>query len=252
MSIETLSILWPACIAGILVMLTHVPLGMEVLKRGIIFIDLAIAQIAALGVLLVRTSFEDSNMYLEQFMALAFALAAAMVFRWTEQKASPYQEAIIGASFIVCSSLSILLVTGHAHGGDEIKSMLAGQLLWVDSTQIIIAAIVYGLLGGLWLVQKKISYFYVVFALSITISVQLVGIYLVFASLILPALSVVCTKENKLIMGYIVALISLILGLLGSLYLDLPSAPVVVCVLALVSFVYVLIMKAKNSCTQPE
>lgn len=245
MSLETISIIWPALIAGLLVFVTHVPLGMEVLKRGIIFIDLAIAQIAALGILVVRISFNNSNIYVEQFVALLFALIAAMLFRWTEKKTSRYQEAIIGASFIVASSFSILIVTGHAHGGDAIKSMLAGQLLFVDMQQIIIAAFVYGVLCTIWLIQKKISHFYVMFAITITISVQLLGIYLVFASLILPALSVVCS-EQKYLRGYFIAILSLITGLLGSLYMDLPSAPVIVCTLAFIAMTHLLIERTKK------
>lgn len=234
MTLDTLTILFPAFIAGLLVFAAHVPLGMEVLKRGIIFIDLAIAQIAALGVIAAGLVMHDAPLLVEQGLALVFALLGAWGFQLTERKLSEQQEAIIGASFVVASSLAILLVANNPHGGEELQDMLAGQILWVNWQQIAIAAFVYAAVLTLWFTGRGKQHFYPLFAVTVTISVQLVGVYLVFASLILPALASL-RYRRRLLVGYVVAFLSLISGLLLSTLTDLPTGTVLVCILAVVS-----------------
>jgi zinc/manganese transport system permease protein len=231
MTLETPSILLPAFITGLLVFSVHVPLGLEVLKRGIIFIDLAIAQIAALGVITAGLLAHEESLYMEQGLALFFALLGGAFFQFTERKAAKQQEAIIGASFVVASSLAILLVANSPHGSEEIEAMLVGQILWVSWQQIFTAAVIYVLVLALWFIGKGKRWFYYLFAVTITISVQLVGVYLVFASLILPALTAT-GRAKPLRCGYLAGFIALVVGLLLSVATDLPTGPLLVCVLA--------------------
>ena len=232
LSPEMLGILAPAFIAGLIVASTHVPLGQEVLKRGIIFIDLAVAQIAALGVVFAHVIFQAENDILSVLLALAFALAAGGAFALLEKKAPQQLEAIIGSAFVVSASLTILLLTHDPHGGEHMQDMLAGQVLWVDWPQLAITGLIYAVLLGIWfsLKQKREQLFYMIFPIAITLSVQLVGVYLVFASLIIPALGTVIYKDGtRLLIGYLIAALSFACGLMVSTWYDLPSGPVIVC-----------------------
>ena len=121
------SILWPALVAGILVALSHVPLGQQVLRRGIVFIDLAIAQVAALGVIAAQTpsGFELQG-WTTQIAAVAAALLGALLLTWTERKRPEVQEALIGVLFVLASTAQILLLANDPHGGEQLKDLLAG------------------------------------------------------------------------------------------------------------------------------
>ena len=105
-----LGILWPAFIAGLLVAATHVPLGMQVLARGIVFIDLAIAQIAGVGVIFADYLGWEPTGAAVQIAALSSALGAALLLTWTERRWPQVQEAIIGVVFVVASSAAILIL----------------------------------------------------------------------------------------------------------------------------------------------
>src|SRR6185295_2128083 len=126
------SILWPALIAGCLVAISHVPLGQQVLSRGIVFIDLAIAQVAALGVIVANHFQLPIEGWGAQVAAAAAALAGALLLTWTEKKRPEVQEALIGILFVLASTAQILLLANDPHGGDNLKDLLAGQILWVS------------------------------------------------------------------------------------------------------------------------
>lgn len=237
-SSEMLGLIAPAFAAGLVVAATHVPLGQEVLKRGIIFIDLAIAQIAALGVVISHAVFHVEEGLLPLVTAMIFALAGGGLFAWLEKKALQYQEAFIGSAFVLSASFIILLLSGNPHGGEEIQGLLAGQILWVSWKQIIVTAAIYAVILGSWYRFKETStlLFYAVFPIAVTLSVQLVGVYLVFASLIIPALGSVRFKR-QLCVGYGIAFLSVTGGLILSVITDLPAGPVLVCSYAGISIV---------------
>lgn len=233
-----LSILGPAFVAGLLVLATHVPLGIQVLQRGIVFIDLAVAQIAALGVIAAdMAGFEPQGIGV-QVAAAGAALLGGFLLTWTEKRWPEVQEALIGVLFILAATGSILLLSGNPHGGEHLKDLLVGQILWVNFGQLgwvaLLAAVVLGLLHGL---RDRLGRagFYLLFALSVTASVQLVGIYLVFASLILPALATRHRQRNPVAAGYAVGALGYACGLVISAWFDLPSGAVVVWVMALVA-----------------
>jgi zinc/manganese transport system permease protein len=231
------SILWPALIAGCLVAISHVPLGQQVLARGIVFIDLAIAQVAALGVIVANHFQLPIEGWGAQVAAAAAALAGALLLTWTEKKRPEVQEALIGILFVLASTAQILLLANDPHGGDNLKDLLAGQILWVSNAQLIRTAVVTAVFALAWfLLRQKLGRigFYVLFALVVTASVQLVGVYLVFTTLIVPAVATYRhLRRRQLAYGYLLAGASYIVGLGVSVITDMPSSPVIVWVMAM-------------------
>src|SRR3954466_3022578 len=142
----SLTIVGPALAAGMLVVATHVPLGTQVLARGIVFIDLAIAQIAGCGVLLAdRLGFEPEGIAV-QIAALLAALAGALLLTWTERRWPDVQEAVIGVVFVLAATGGILLLASNVRGSEHLRDLLVGQILWVQSQQLVWAALVYALI----------------------------------------------------------------------------------------------------------
>ncbi|GJL90772.1 metal ABC transporter permease [Hyphococcus sp.] len=226
------SILFPAFLAGLLVLSTHVPLGQQVLKRGIVFIDLAIAQVAGLGVTIAGASGFEPAGWRVQVAAGGAALLGAFLLTWTEKKWPDVQEALIGVLFVLAACVEILVLADNPRGGEHLKDLLVGQILWVSPMSLIPTAIAYAAALVIWFGFRKHFGrvgFYVLFALVVTQSVQLVGIYLVFASLIVPALAARRFPEGmRLIAGYAVGIIGYIGGLVASSLLDLPTGAMIV------------------------
>jgi len=237
MNLESLdlSILLPALAAGLLVTATHVPLWMQVLARGIVFIDLAIAQIAGCGVLLAdRFGFEAEGVAV-QAAALAAALGGALLLTWTERIWPDVQEAVIGVVFVLGATGSLLLLASNPHGSEHLRDLLVGQILWAQPSRLLWAALVYAVILALWFGWRERigrTGFYVLFALAVTVSVQLVGLYLVFATLIVPPLGTRRMTRNRLAASWAIGALGYAVGLVLSTALDLPSGPVIVWVLA--------------------
>lgn len=234
-----LGILGPAFIAGLLVIATHVPLGREVLTRGIIFIDLAVAQVAGVGVIAAHYFGWEPGALGTQVAAIVAALAAALLLNTTEKRWPEIQEALIGALFVLAASGGLLLLAGNPHGGEHLKELLVGQILWVAPSVLVVVALVYAVLIVWWFAARRFfgrAGFYVVFAIAVTASVQLVGIYLVFATLILPALAVRRLPAARgLGWGYAVAVAGYAVGIILSAIVDLPTGAVVVWTLAMIA-----------------
>jgi zinc/manganese transport system permease protein len=232
-----LSILWPALIAGILVAISHVPLGQQVLARGIVFIDLAIAQVAGLGVIAASSFGLPIEGWGAQAAAGAAALTGALLLTWTERKRPEIQEALIGILFILASTAQILVLANDPHGGENLKDLLAGQILWVSSEQLIRTGVLTAIFAAVWFLwRERIGRvgFYVLFAVVVTASVQLVGVYLVFTTLIVPAVATYrYTANRQLTLGYALAIGSYLVGLAASVITDLPSSAVIVWVMAM-------------------
>jgi zinc/manganese transport system permease protein len=231
-----LAILLPAFAAGMLVLATHVPLGAQVLRRGIVFIDLAIAQIAALGVIVAGLLDIAPGGWQVQAAAAGAAVAGALLLTWTEKRWPEVQEAQIGALFVLAATAGILLLAKNPHGGEHLRDLLAGQILWVSYGQLVVPAVLTALIVALWFgLRGRLSQlgFYLLFAVAVTVSVQLVGVYLVFASLIVPSLGVRQHPEaRRLPLAYAIGVGGYALGLLLSSALDLPSGALIVWCLA--------------------
>jgi zinc/manganese transport system permease protein len=238
-----LSIILPAFLAGVLVLLTHVPLGAEVLKRGIVFIDLAIAQIAALGVIIAGWSELDPQGWGVQVGAGVAAVLGALLLTWTERRWPEVQEAQIGVLFILAATGSLLLVAHNPHGGEHLHDLLAGQILFVNYGKLIwptlgsVACLIF-----LMLFRERLPRlgFYLIFALAVTVSVQLVGVYLVFASLMVPSLAVRhYAEKRRLAFAFGTGVGGYAAGLMLSVLFDLPAGALIVwCLTLLAILVY--------------
>ena len=195
-----LTIVLPAMLTGLLVLSTHVPLGREVLKRGIIFLDIAIAQLAAMGVIIAHSIGLDEQPWLIQLIAVACALGGALLLNFTERRYAELQEAIIGTVFVLSATAGFILLSNNPHGHEHVTDLLSGQILWVNYGQLLPLGLISAFVLLIWFRYPSIKQtigFYILFAIAITSSVQLVGIYLVFSSLIIPALAVNKLKLSK-------------------------------------------------------
>jgi zinc/manganese transport system permease protein len=244
-----ISILLPALIAGLLVTATHIPLGIQVLNRGIVFIDIAIAQIAGVGVIAADFFGLGAQGFGVQVSALSAALLGALFLTWTEKHWPEVQEAIIGSVFVLASTLDVLLLAGNPHAGEYLKEMLVGQILWVNYSQLTVVALLTAVILAAWfrIGQARLGRigFYLLFGLAVTASVQMVGVYLVFASLIIPALASRNAVRLRLTKAYAVGALGYLAGLVASTLFDLPSGAMVVWAMALVGILFALLERPR-------
>ncbi|HET7546444.1 MAG TPA: metal ABC transporter permease [Usitatibacter sp.] len=230
-----LSILVPAFAAGLLVTATHVPLGTQVLARGIVFIDLAIAQIAGCGVIVADRLGFPAQGFAVQVAAFVAALGGALLLTWSEKVWPDVQEAVIGVVFVLGATASVLLLASNPHGSEHLRDLLVGQILWASPARLAWTALVYAAVLAAWFgFGARIGRvgFYVLFALTVTASVQLVGLYLVFATLIVPPLATRRMKRGRLAASWAIGVAGYAAGLLLSTEFDLPSGAVIVWALA--------------------
>jgi zinc/manganese transport system permease protein len=249
-SVNSIDILGPAFIAGLLVLLSHVPLGRQVLRRGIIFIDLAVAQAAATGALLatfiIDTAHNDgahavsiAAFFTQGFIIQACAAIASLLMvtslHQLERRWPHIQEALIGGSFVLLASIAILISAKDPHGNEHMLDLMAGQILWTNPEQLIwLTAATIASLACMRIFSSPLLRFYIPFAIAITAAVQIVGVYLVFACLIFPALSYRTLSGYRAIgLATLTGAAGFLLGLSASLIFDLPSGPAIVVALAL-------------------
>ena len=231
--IDQILFLLPAFLVGMIVIISHIPLGIEVFKRGIIFIDLAIAQAAALGFVISQYFFHDSQYYFQdQLFAFLIAIIAALLLGFCDKKWPKNQEAIIGSFFIFCASILMILLANNPHGAEHFNNILAGQILWASYRDFLSLTLFYLPILFIWFRHRNLferTGFYLLFALVITASVQIIGIYLVFSFLILPAFiaNFFSKYHQKIIYSYSVAMIALICGLFLSFVVDFPTGPII-------------------------
>ncbi len=252
--IELMAAPFAACVVLVGI---HAYLGLHVIQRKVIFVDLALAQIAALGAtfgFLLGLSPHSQTAYV---FSLAFAIVGAAIFALTRMRHERIpQEAIIGITYAVALALAILVADRAPEGTEHIKETLTGALLWVRWPTIFKTAVIYALVGLLHVVLRKpffeISFhpdqayaqglkvrfwdfiFYVTFAFVITSSVAIAGVLLVFSFLVIPAVIATLFAERistRLIIGWCVGLAACAVGLTSSYRFDLPSGPSVVAAL---------------------
>jgi zinc/manganese transport system permease protein len=242
---NTLDILLPAFIAGLLVLATHIPLGIKVLERGVIFADLAVAQIAGLGVIIAGLLGLTEQPLLVQIIAAVSALSGAALLSWIEDRLSEVKEACIGLTFVLAASLGILLMSRDAHAGEH---LLVGQILWVSNNQLIATAVLSAVLLLAWYrMRSRLQHlgFYALFALAVTASVQLIGIYLVFASLIVPSLATYRLQRNRIKFAWLTGIAGYAIGLLLSAWFDLPAGAAIVWTMAIAGISIALLIKPR-------
>jgi zinc/manganese transport system permease protein len=246
------SLLGAPLLAGLLVASTHVVLGRRVLERGIIFIDISIAQVAALGSILAATwglAPSEGGGWQGQVAAGVAALLASGLLAWTEKRLRFVQEALIGSLYVIAASVALLVLANNPHGAEHMQELLAGQILWVGYGQLWPVLGLYALILALWFAwaRRVPAAFYFLFALTVMASVQLVGVYLVFATLILPALAAHGLRERTgLPLGWAVGGAGYALGLWLSVPFDLPAGPLIVCMLASLALLSSLVRWARS------
>ena len=246
---------WPflalLCIAGL-----HVYLGYHVVEREVIFVDLSLAQMAVLGASVASLRGAEPGEPLTYALALAFTVLGAATFSLTRSdKGRVPQEAIIGIVYAVAAAASVLILNNAPHGAEHIRDVLVGQLLAVEKRDVLRLVVLYAVIGTLhWFWRKKlllISHdpvaakaqglnvkawdflFYLTFGLTVTASVELGGVLVVFSYLIVPSVTALLFAERfgtRLVIGWAVAALASALGMLTSIWLSAPPGASVVCV----------------------
>lgn len=253
-SVEVLALPFAACLilTGI-----HAYLGIHVLSRKVIFVDIALAQIAALGATVAFLLGYDPRSEGAYWFSLAFAVLAAGIFALTRTRHEKVpQEAVIGLTYAVASATAILLADASPHGAEHLKDLMAGSIVWVTPHQVIKTALLYGLLGAFHFVFRRTfllismdperAYaegirvrlwdflFYLSFGVVITSSVQIAGVLLVFCYLVAPAVFAVMFAESlraRLALSWGLGVVVSAVGLLVSY--DRPSGPMLMVCFAL-------------------
>ncbi|GGA85758.1 ABC transporter [Neiella marina] len=249
--VELLPILIPALVAGLLVVSTHVPLGYQVLRRGIIFIDLAIAQVAALGIVVAHQLHLMHSFHgVEYLLSVVFAMFAGLLLALLEKHLQKELEAIIGCFYVLAATAGLLVLAHDPHGGELLKQTLSGSILWATWDMLAWHGIVVvAVLALLWWKRSLLNgiWFYPIFAIAITSEVDLVGVYLVFASLIMVPLATnrLPSGAKRLVIAYGLSILAYAAGLLISAWWDLPSGATLVWCLAIVALAFALLAKRK-------
>jgi zinc/manganese transport system permease protein len=245
---------WPI-VACVLLPWLLVYLGLHVVKRGIIFIDIAMAQMASLGICVSVLLHLHLDSWPAFFIALGFTLLGAAIFSVTGKRTSQIpQEAIIGISYVVAAAAAVLLLSRAAEGDEEIKNMLVGNILLVSPTDVWKCFGLFLLVGVVHFALRKsfllVSFdrdgayerglrvrwwdflFYALFGLVVTSFVRIAGVLLVFSYLIVPAvcgINLARSLTNRLLIGWVIALLGGVAGLFLSFQWDLPSGAAIVC-----------------------
>ena len=248
-----LEVLWLPLLAGLVLTGIHVYLGLHVLSRGVIFVDLALAQVAALGMTVAFLQGHGLQSPAASWYALAFTLVGAALLSLTRVRRAPIpQEAIIGVVYVVSAAATILVVDRVPQGGEQIKQLLVGSLLTVSLGDVLGLALLYSAIGGLhWLVRGPLLeislgggrgrsslrlaawdlLFYASFGIVVTSSVRVAGVLLVFSYLIVPAAAGVLLARStraRLLVGWALGAAVTGAGLALSYVLDLPTGAAVV------------------------
>ena len=251
--------LWPliACLLlpGILIYN-----GIHIVQRGVIFVDLALAQVATLGTCVCLFLGHEPGDPHNYYWSLGFTLAGALVFTFTRESPSARvpQEALIGIVYVVAAAASIVLLSKSPHGKEELQRTLVGDLLTVRPEEILRTFALYAAIGVVHFIFRKqftrLSFdhehavaaglrarawdflFYALFGLVVTSFVQVGGVLLVFSYLIVPAVCagfLVDSVPARLAVGWIVAMFGSVAGLYSSVRFDLPTGAAIVCALGL-------------------
>jgi len=253
-------ILFPAFVMMALMVITHTYLGLHVLSRGIIFVDLALAQISALGASVAFLLGKEAHGVEAQIYAFTATLIAAFVFTGLHKISSKTaREVTIGCVYVVATALSLVILSRTNQGMEELKSLFNGNILWVRWEDIMIVAIAYGALVLLHTIYHKRFYalsfksnknarlsifweflFFASFAVVITLAVNIAGILLVFAFLIIPGFSaslLMGSFGKRLILACALGLGGSAIGLWLSFVADLPVGATVVSLLGMLPII---------------
>jgi zinc/manganese transport system permease protein len=256
----------------------HCYLGIHIVSRGVIFVDLALAQVAALGSTVALLAGFELNSTETYLISLGFTFFAAAVFALGRiRDESVPQEAIIGIVYAVSSAAAILVLDKAPHGEEAIKDMLVGSILFVTWPQIVKVLIIYLAVGALhFLLRKKFLLismnpklarenglwirfwdflFYITFGFVVTSSVRIAGVLLVFSYLVVPAVCAMFFVKNvmpRLLIGWGLGFAASVLGLYASAKWDLPTGASVVTVFGIILVVCAAVKYVHDSLTKEQ
>ncbi|HYC89407.1 MAG TPA: metal ABC transporter permease [Thermoanaerobaculia bacterium] len=240
-------------VAGLILTGIHAYLGLHVVERGVIFVDLSLAQIAALGTTMAYLAGHDLHDPVTYFWSLGFTIAGAGIFALTR---GPHhaatripQEAIIGVVYAVSAAASILAMSKAPEGTEHLKDMLVGNILTVSWGTVLKTAVVYAIVGAFhWVFRKRFLaismgeniphirwwdfLFYTSFGFVVTSSVVIAGVLLVFSYLIVPSVAAMMfarTVGSRLAFAWVTGGVVSAAGVLLSFYYDLPTGATIVC-----------------------
>jgi zinc/manganese transport system permease protein len=256
-----LSLFLPPLAACLVIVAIHSYLGLHVIAREVIFVDLSLAQMAALGSAVAILAGSPPDSTASFLYALGFTTIGAALFALTrtKERGRVPQEAFIGIVFVVASAAAILVADRTPRGGEAIKDILVGSLLWVSWPAIVRLAAVYAVIGLVhWALRRRfltISFqpetalaqgwsirwwdflFYLTFGIVITFSVPIAGVLLVFSFLVVPAaVAFQFSRRHRALAGisWIAGILASAAGLWISFHYDLPTGPVIVCMFGVV------------------
>jgi len=249
----------------------HAYLGYHVVRRGVIFVDLALAQMASLGAsVAVLMGWHDGPAWMGWCCSFGFALGGALLFALFRQRRERFPvEALIGITYAGAVALSMILLERSATGTEEIKEMLVGSLFTVSWEEVVETSLLYAGVGVVhWMARKKLLLvseepaeakrrglriawwdflFYATFALVVTSSVKLAGVLVVFALLILPSTAALAWKERtgpRIVFGWIFGAIGCVAGLESSARFDWPAGPSIILAMLALLVVVAAVVRA--------
>lgn len=254
--VEFFSIMLMPFLACLVLSGIHAYLGFHVIERQVIFVDLALAQIAVLGASVAVIMGFEAGTFQGYLIALTFTLVGAGVFAFTrfKQQKIPH-EAIIGIVYVVSSALMLIILGFSGEGTEHLRESLVGNVLLVSSTDVLRIFLIYSVVGIVHYVFRRPFYlisgspqqafeqglnvrgwdflFYATFGLVVTSSVKIAGVLLVFSFLVIPAVAAMILTDgskSRLILGWVFGAVGSLLGMIVSYYWDFPTGASVVCV----------------------
>jgi len=256
---ELFSILWAPFLMCLVLTGIHAYLGVHVLAREVVFVDIALAQIAALGATAAFLLGYEMDTWESYAFGLSATVLGALVLALTRsQHRHVSQEAVIGVVYAVSSAAAVLLADRAAHGAEQVRTMLVGNLLAVRGGEVAKVGTLYASIGVFhwlcrrpfflistdpatayrkgWRVRLWDFLFYASFGVVVTSSVRIAGVLLVFSYLIVPALAGIMlgrTVVQKLLIGWAFGALVSVIGMVASASLDLPTGATVVCAFGL-------------------
>ena len=241
--IEALTFLWPSFLVAVCLVGIHAYFGIQVLARKVIFVDLALAQIAALGATVAFMLGHPAQSPATYGYSLAFTLLAAVLLALTRSWGTRVpQEALIGVIYVVAAAAAILLIDRAPQGAEHLKQILTGNILTSGLDEVAVIVPLYAAVGLLhWPLRHRLSgagsllwefVFYASFGVVVTSSVAIAGVLLVFSFLIIPAaigVMFASSLPRQLAIGWIVGTLTSAAGLAASFAFDLPTGAAMVC-----------------------
>jgi zinc/manganese transport system permease protein len=260
-------LLWPFVACVVLVGI-HVYFGLHIIKRGIIFVDLSLAQVAALGMTISFLLGYELEGDVSYFFSLGFALLGATIFTFTREiEGRVPQEAIIGIVYAVATAAAVMAVSHAPEGAEHIKHLLVGSILTVTPAMVLKTAVMYTLVGAFhYLTRAKFLaltfdrthlpararlwefLFYASFAVVVTSSVKICGVLLVFIFLVVPSVFAALITDSiarRLTWGWLFGLVGSALGLVLSFVLDTPTGATIVCTFGIMLLLFALFRKRR-------